>query len=970
MARRAAPKRSTKSAPGAVASGRAAALFRLSEDVAAATDEADVCHRVVERLRDESLGYKFVALFLVDEHTNERVLRAAVGWQDIPAEWRIPAGEGLSGRAIAMGRLQYTPDVAKEPLYIPGLSTGSEVDVPVIIDGRPSGVLVVESDRPDAFAREDFETLTIAANHAAIAVGRARLLAAQRDLAAAARRRADEQAALLEILTDFAGELDLATLLQTVLDRALDLLGAGGGELATFDDQRGDLVIAASRNAGPFAVGTRLALGEGAMGEVARSREPLLVPDYANWGGRSARYAAVEAHAAVVLPLVIRGRLVGVMDFWHSDRDRTFGEADLRLLGLFAPQAAIAIENARLFASARRERQYFAEVVRNSPVAIVTLDVEHNIVAINPAFEALYGWTQDEILGRNLDKLVTDESSLGEAVGYTQAAGDRAVQGIGRRRRKDGTYVEVEIQAVPVNVDGERVGVMALYHDVTALLEARRLAETANDAKSQFLASMSHELRTPLNAIIGYSEMLQEDAADEGHDHYLPDLQKIQGAGRHLLALINDVLDLSKIEAGKMDLFVEGFAPAEVVADVATTVRPLVERNANRLVVECAALGEMHSDATRLKQVLLNLLSNASKFTKAGTITLAAARTGADMLEFRVQDTGIGMTPEQLGKLFTAFAQAEASTAAKFGGTGLGLAISRRFCQLMGGDVTVESEAGRGTTFTVRLPARAPEPAGEGEGASTATGEGAATVLVIDDDPAVRDLMSRSLSREGYQVVTAASGPAGLEIARARRPDVITLDVVMPGTDGWAVLTALKQDAALAAIPVIMVSIVDERTLGFALGAADYLTKPVDRERLLEVLRRHVGTGEGRAVLVVEDDEATRAVLRRGLEGEAWRVVEAGNGREALAAFETAAPALILLDLMMPEMDGFEFLEALRGREAGPGVPVVVLTAKNLTAADRKRLNGGVARVVAKGTSGVDGLLTAVRELVDRAPTA
>jgi PAS domain S-box-containing protein len=672
-----------------------------------------VCEAIVQGLRDPHIGYSFVGLFLVDPATGDRVMRAAVGWTGLPTGWRVPKGQGLSAAVLDTGRIQYTPDVTQEPRYIPGLTTGSEVDVPLLIDGVPGGVLVVESERPQAFGEEDFAILTAAAHQASIAITRARLLAQQQALLAAERRRAEQQAALVASLADLSSELELAKLLESVLARAVGLLGAAGGELATFDAAAGELEIVANRNTGRVSVGTRLRVGEGAMGHVARTLEPLIIGDYGAWAGRSSRYADVQAHAAVVLPLLIGRRLVGAINFWHTEPGRPFTEADLALAALFTPQAAVAIENARLFAAAERQRRYFEELVRNSPVAIVNIDAEGRVLSCNPAFEQLYGWAEAEIAGQPLDDLVTDEQTRSEAQAYTSQASDRAVKGIGRRRRRDGTLVDVEVLAVPVVIDGERAGMMGLYHDITALLAARREAEAANAAKSRFLASMSHELRTPLNAIIGYSEMLQEDARAEGAGGLVADLQKIHGAGRHLLTLINDVLDLSKIEAGKMVLVLETFEVRPVLETVATTVAPLIAKNGNALVLEAdGALGAMHADLTRLRQVLLNLLSNASKFTERGTITLAARREGGELV-FAVRDTGIGMTEEQLGRLFEAFEQAEAATAAKYGGTGLGLAISRRFCEMMGGSIAVESAPGAGTTFTVRLPAQAAAPAEE-----------------------------------------------------------------------------------------------------------------------------------------------------------------------------------------------------------------------------------------------------------------
>jgi len=502
-----------------------------------------------------------------------------------------------------------------------------------------------------------------------------------------------------------------------------------------------------------------------------------------------------------------------------------------------------------------------------------------------------------------------------------------------------------------------------------ALTVAKEVAEQANRTKSTFLANMSHELRTPLNAIIGYSEMLEEEAQERGLHDIAPDLAKVHAAGRHLLALINDVLDLSKIEAGKVELFLEDFDLAALVQDVESTIRPLVEKNHSALEVSCPqGIGMMHADLTRVRQILFNLLGNAAKFTQGGRVGLTVCLRrlgGRDWIELAVSDTGIGLSPEQQRRLFQSFTQADPSTSRKYGGTGLGLVISRRFAQMMGGDIQVESELGRGSVFSVRLPRVAGQlPAALVEPAAPSA-ELLPLVLVVDDERATRELITRGLQKEGFKVLPAASGDEALRLARERRPDVISLDVLMPGTDGWSVLRALKADPLTAPIPVVMVSMLDDADIGQALGAADYLTKPFDREQLVSALRRYRGGRAPRPVLVVEDDAATREVIRRALEKDGWVVSEAQNGRHALEALAVSTPDLIVLDLMMPEMDGFEFVAELRRSEAGRGVPVVVVTAHDLSADERARLNGQVKRVFRKGSFSREDLTAELRRALD-----
>jgi signal transduction histidine kinase/DNA-binding response OmpR family regulator len=504
---------------------------------------------------------------------------------------------------------------------------------------------------------------------------------------------------------------------------------------------------------------------------------------------------------------------------------------------------------------------------------------------------------------------------------------------------------------------------------------ARHQAEAASRTKSAFLANMSHELRTPLNAIIGYSEILREDAQDRGDSTSESDLVKIETAGKHLLGLINDILDLSKIEAGRMDLHFEDVDLSRLLADVRMLVTPLMDKNGNTFEIDMPAdIGAMHIDLVKLKQSLINILSNAAKFTKDGLVKLTVSKDMSDprkpVFRFAVKDSGIGMNQEQVGRLFQAFTQADASTTRNYGGTGLGLTISKHFCVMLGGDIEVASAPGEGSTFTITLPdgGRA-KPAAEHAELAPAVGGDASgkSVLIVDDDPTVHDVLRATIAKEGYRLLHAYDGEQALKIAREERPDVITLDVMMPKLDGWTVLGKLKSDQALAPIPVIMLTIVDERTTGYSLGAAEYMTKPVDRNRLLELLRRFASTSREAVVLVVDDSDDVRAVVRSTVEKAGLKTVEAENGQIALDWLDkNPAPALVLLDLMMPVMDGFAFLERVQQVPALARVPVVVLTAKELTEAERRVINERTLLVLTKGAQPLSSLGSALAAIARR----
>ncbi|HEY3917426.1 MAG TPA: PAS-domain containing protein [Stellaceae bacterium] len=626
--------------------------------------------------------------------------------------------------------------------------------------------------------------------------------------------------------------------------------------------------------------------------------------------------------------------------------------------------------------------------LENMDQGVAMYDADLTMVVWNPRLRELLG-LPDEFFDREhtfIDYLryVGERGEFGENVDL-EAEVQKRVATLGRkltyeRVRPDGTVIEISRNPIPGG------GFIAIFTDITErkkaeteLTNAKLAAEAANRTKSDFLANMSHELRTPLNAIIGYSQMLQEEAADDGRDDDLGDLVKIESAGTHLLSLINGILDLSKIEAGRMTVFVEKVNVATLVADVRAIIDPLAAQNGNKLVIDGAPdVGTIDTDATKLKQSLLNLLSNASKFTKDGTVALTIGRRRDDEREtvvFEVRDTGIGMSPEQLGRLFQAFTQADTSTTRQYGGTGLGLAITRHFARLLGGDVIVTSEVGTGSVFTLTLPAAAAGAAAKEAAAAAAkpkisgNAEAEFTVLVVDDDEAVHETVGAMLGREGYRVLHARSGAEALAMAREFHPDAITLDVMMPQMDGWSVLTTLKSDPALCEIPVTIVTMLDDRAIALSLGAAGFLTKPIEWARLNAMLRQYSRPEIEGSVLVIDDDEQMRNLARQMLERMGMTVGAAENGEKGLAWLEAnQLPSVILLDLMMPVMDGFEFLERMQEHEVWSGIPVVVVTAMELGAEELELLHNATRKVIAKGaTTGVD-LRAAIRDVLRPRP--
>ena len=647
-------------------------------------------------------------------------------------------------------------------------------------------------------------------------------------------------------------------------------------------------------------------------------------------------------------------------------------------------------------------KQRIAKVIQSSPDGIITIDQKGIIQSFSASAERIFGYFSDEVIGRNVKILMPKEVALEHDYYLEKYILGEPSTIVGTIRivdakRKDGSIFKMDLRVEVIELGDGEVMYIGTTRDITIQLQmeaevnkAREDAMAANAAKSAFLANMSHELRTPMNAIIGYSEMLAEDADDDGLDDMHEDLQKITAAGKHLLSLINDVLDLSKIEAGKMELYIEAFNVSDVANEVADTAQNLVKTNGNTLVVEIGeGLEKLDGDLTKTRQMLFNLISNAAKFTENGTITLAVEKyenRGSDWVRFSVSDTGIGIPADKLDKIFQEFSQADDSTTRNYGGTGLGLSLTRRFAQMMGGDIRVESEEGRGSSFIIEIPMKVTKQHEglEVEASMDVTDDNTAIaaaktspdlllstlervhkekplVLVVDDEQSARDLLTRSLELEGCEVKAARDGNEGLKMAADLTPDLITLDIMMPGMDGWTVLRQIKADKNLRDIPVLMVSMIGDRGMSYELGAVDAIQKPVDRKKLRGFVEKYA-KGKSNCVLVVEDDPAARVNIRSSLEKVNWNVTEAENGLIGLEAIQNKKFDLVLLDLMMPVMDGFEFLHKLRDSNSpSAGTPVIVITAKDLDAKDRARLTGSVDEIIAKSGRSIEQIMGEVK---------
>ncbi|HLE15766.1 MAG TPA: response regulator, partial [Anaerolineales bacterium] len=827
----------------------------------------------------------------------------------------------------------------------------STVYVPLLVGETVTGVVnVANLDREHAFSDSDVRLLETLANGMSIALENARLFEET-------QQRAAELETVNTVSQALVAETELQALIQLTGEQMRRTFNADIVYVALLDELSNQIEF-------PYGFGEEfpaLPLGEGLTSKIIQTGQPLLINKdlETRRAALGATRVGKQARSFLGVPIIVGRQAIGVISVQNTQEEGLYTESDMRLLSTIAANVGTAIRNARLFDEISRQKRYYEMIIANSPAAIILIDSDLRVTGWNPAAERLFGYSQAEAMGEKVDDLVARDPELhAEAVRYSlQALSENRVHLIARRNRKDGSLVDVEVMGLPVLIEGKMKGYVVIYHDITELERARREAIEANLAKSAFLANMSHELRTPLNAITGFTRIVRRKGEGALPEKQLENLDKVLISAEHLLGLINTVLDISKIEAGHMEVQANNFQVKPLIDLVATTSQPLVRQDKVRLVIQVEPdLPPVNSDLEKIKQILLNLMSNAAKFTHAGKITICAGQV-AGQLQVEVSDTGIGIPVEALPRIFEEFQQADASTTREYGGTGLGLSISRSLARLLKGDLTVESVQGQGSTFSLTIPldyAGQPAPEKEGTVGLTSRPEldrSRPLVLVIDDNPDALALLKENLEEAGYQVTTALNGEEGLRLACDLQPFAITLDIMMPNKDGWQVLHDLKADPSTRNIPVILITIVDKKALGFRLGAADYLVKPLKERDLLASLERLAQANSGlppRRLLVVDDDPAVIDLVIQLLEGTDYRVEAASDGEQALAAIERAKPDALLLDLVMPRLDGFELIEILHSQPELSRIPIIVFTVKSLTNAEADILSRSASGIIQK----------------------